>query len=67
MVMEEFVRIAGIDARAVPYPGCVAGVKSTIDGSTDFATGVLFALKLFGEQTKTLAIFNEERIGPFVG
>lgn len=62
MVMEEFTRLAGIDAKPVPYPGCMPdNVKSVIDGSTDYTTGVLNAIKVFGKFTKTLAIFTDER------
>jgi tripartite-type tricarboxylate transporter receptor subunit TctC len=62
MVMEEFTRQAGINAKPVPYPGCMPdNVKSVIEGSTDYTTGVLNAIKVFGKFTKTLAIFTDER------
>ena len=62
MVMEEFTRLAGIKATPVPYPGCMPdNVKSLMDGSTDYTTGVLQAIKVFGKFTKTLAILTDER------
>lgn len=62
MVMEHFTQVAKINARPVPYPGCMPdNVKSVIDGSTDYTTGVLNAIKVFGKLTRTLAIFTDER------
>ena len=62
MVMEEFVLNSGINAKGIPYPGCMPeNVTSVLDGSTDFTIGVLQAIKVFKGRIKTLAIFADKR------
>ena len=60
-VMATFLKEAGIRARAVPYPGVMAGYKDFLGGTLDFSLGNFAAIKLYGDRIRTLGVFLDER------
>lgn len=60
-VMATFLKKAGIRARGVPYPGLAGGIKDLLGGSLDFSIGNFWVKKVYGDQTRTLCVFLEER------
>jgi len=60
-VMATFLKKAGIKARGVPYPGLAGGIKDVLGGSLDFSIGNFWVKKVYGDQTRTLCVFLDER------
>lgn len=60
-VMATFLKKAGIKARAVPYPGVVAGYKDFLGGTLDFSIGNFAVVKTYGDRIRSLAVFLDER------
>ncbi|MBW1697684.1 MAG: tripartite tricarboxylate transporter substrate binding protein [Deltaproteobacteria bacterium] len=60
-VMATFLKKAGIKARGVPYPGLAGGIKDLLGGSLEFSIGNFWVKKVYGEQTRTLCVFLDER------
>ncbi len=60
-VMATFLKKAGVRARGVPYPGLAAGFKDFLGGTLDFAIGNFWAKKVYGDRTRTLCAFLDER------
>ena len=60
-VMATFLKKAGVRARGVPYPGLAAGLKDFLGGTLDFAIGNFWAKAVYGDRTRTLCAFLDER------
>ena len=60
-VMATFLKKAGIKARGVPYPGLAGGIKDLLGGSLEFSIGNFWVKKVYGDQTRTLCVFLDER------
>ncbi|WP_180903382.1 Bug family tripartite tricarboxylate transporter substrate binding protein [Martelella soudanensis] len=63
VVMRRFLEVAEITRyQPIPADGCeTSNIQGLFDGSLDFTTGALGAVKIYGDKIKTLAIFTEER------
>lgn len=60
-VMATFLKKAGIKARGVPYPGLAAGIKDFLGETLDFTIGNFWVKAVYGDQTRTLCVFLDER------
>ena len=60
-VMATFLKKAGVDAQGVPYPGLAGGIKDFLGGTLDFSIGNFWVIKTYGDETKTLCVFMDER------
>lgn len=60
-VMATFLKKAGIRAKGVPYPGLAGGIKDLLGGSLDFSIGNFWVKKVYGDSTRTLCVFLDER------
>ncbi|MFH1756952.1 MAG: tripartite tricarboxylate transporter substrate binding protein [Pseudomonadota bacterium] len=60
-VMATFLKKAGIRARGVPYPGLAGGIKDFLGGTLDFSIGNFWVKAVYGDQTRTLCVFLDER------
>lgn len=60
-VMATFLKKAGIRSKGVPYPGLAGGIKDLLGGSLDFSIGNFWVKKVYGDQTRTLCVFLDER------
>jgi tripartite-type tricarboxylate transporter receptor subunit TctC len=60
-VMATFLKKAGIKANGVPYPGLMAGYQDFLGGTLDFSLGNFAAIKIYGDQIRTLCVFLDER------
>ena len=60
-VMATFLKKAGIKARGVPYPGLAGGIKDFLGETLDFTIGNFWVKAVYGDQTRTLAVFLDER------
>lgn len=59
--MATFLDMAGIEAQGVPYPGLGGGIADLLGGTLDFSLGNPWVVNTYGEETRTLAFFLEER------
>jgi tripartite-type tricarboxylate transporter receptor subunit TctC len=59
--MATFLDMADIDAQGVPYPGLGGGIADLLGGTLDFSIGNPWVVNTYGEETRTLAFFLEER------
>jgi len=60
-VMATFLKKAGIRANGVPYAGLAGGIPDFLGGTLDFTIGNFWVMKVYGDQTRTLCIFLDER------
>jgi len=60
-VMATFLKKAGIKANGVPYAGLAGGIPDFLGGTLDFTIGNFWVMKVYGDQTRTLCIFLDER------
>jgi tripartite-type tricarboxylate transporter receptor subunit TctC len=60
-VMATFLKKAGVDAQGVPYPGLAGGIKDFLGGTLDFSIGNFWVINTYGDETKTLCVFMDER------
>jgi tripartite-type tricarboxylate transporter receptor subunit TctC len=59
--MATFLDMADIEAQGVPYPGLGGGIADLLGGTLDFSLGNPWVVNTYGEETRTLAFFLEER------